>query len=108
MSPKPLKDIEKWVRALQPTHARSWSPSSRKSTLHSSTREERKRTTELEGRLAFLELVVESCSTRGSDTTVRLEEHVCTLEQELSDVAAEADHVRTEAEVEAGVWGAEL
>ena len=35
---------------------------------------------------------------RGSDTTSRLEEHVRTLERELSDVAA---GVRTKAEVEA-------
>jgi hypothetical protein len=83
MRPKPLQDIEKRVRAPQPTHARSWSPSSRKCALHSSTREERKCTAELKDRLAFLELEVESSSACGGDTNVRLEEHVCTLEQEL-------------------------
>ena len=41
--------------------------------------EEHKHTTELEDRLAFLELGVESSSTWGSDTTVRLEEHLQAL-----------------------------
>jgi NADH dehydrogenase [ubiquinone] 1 alpha subcomplex assembly factor 7 len=74
---------------------------------HAALEEERKRTTELEGRLAFLELEVESSSARGSDTAVRLEERVRALERELSDVAAEAERVRTEAEVEAEAWAAE-
>ena len=37
----------------------------------------------------------------GSDATLRLEERVRALERELSDVAAGAERVRTEAEVEA-------
>ena len=42
-----------------------------------------------------------SRSPRGSDTTLRLEERVRALEREQSDVAARAERVRTEAEVEA-------
>jgi hypothetical protein len=74
---------------------------------HAALEEERKRTAELEGRLAFLELEVESSSARGSDTAVRLEERVRALERELADVAAEAERVRAEAEVEAEAWAAE-
>ena len=74
---------------------------------HAALEEERKRTTELEGRLAFLELDVEASSARGNDTAVRLEERVRALARELKDVAAEAERVRTEAEVEAGAWAAE-
>ena len=74
---------------------------------HAALEEERKRTTELEGRLAFLELDVEASSARGNDTAVRLEERVRALERELKDVAAEAERVRVEAEVEAGAWAAE-
>jgi hypothetical protein len=65
--------------------------------------EEHKLTTELDGHVAFLKLEVESSSMRGSDTAIRLEEHMCALEWELSDVAAEAECVHTEAEV----WVAE-
>ncbi|KAF8267438.1 Up-regulated during septation-domain-containing protein, partial [Lactarius quietus] len=73
---------------------------------HAALERERKRATELEGRLAFLELEVES-SAQGSDAAVRLEERVRALERELEDVSAEADRVRTEAEVEAEAWAVE-
>jgi hypothetical protein len=55
---------------------------------------------------AFLDLEVES-SAHGSDTAVRLEEHMRALERELSDVSAEVEPVRAEAEVEAEAWAAE-
>ena len=69
--------------------------------------EERKRTTELEDRLASLELELESSSTRGNDNAVRLKEHVWALKRELDDVTAEAERVRTEAEVDAKAWATE-
>ena len=68
---------------------------------------ERKRKPELESRLVFFELEVESSFTRGSDTTVRLQERVRALERELSEVVTETERARTEAEVEAEAWTAE-
>ena len=45
----------------------------------STLEEERNRTTELEGRLAFLKLEVESSSMQGRNTAIRLEERVQAL-----------------------------
>jgi chromosome segregation ATPase len=74
---------------------------------HASLEQERKRTAELESRLAFLELEVESSSARGGNTVVRLEGRVRALERELEDVVAEAQRVRTEAEAKAEAWAEE-
>ena len=68
---------------------------------------ERKRKPELESRLVFFELEVESSFTRGSGTAARLEERVRALERELSEVVTATERVRTEAEVEAEAWAAE-
>ena len=53
--------------------------------------------------LALLKLEVESYSARRSNTVVRLEERVQALARELSDVAAQAERVTTEAGSEAEV-----
>ena len=74
---------------------------------HAALEKERKRTTGLNGRLAFLKLEVESSFTLGSDTAVRLEERVRAQEREVEDVAADAERVRAEVEVEAKAWVAE-
>ena len=42
-----------------------------------------------------------------ADTVVRLQERVRALEREMSDVAAGAERVREEAEVEAEAWAVE-
>lgn len=73
---------------------------------HAALEQERERATELEGRVAFLELELEA-SAHGDDDAVRLEERVRALEHELLDAAGEAERVRTEAEAEAEVWAAE-
>ncbi|KAH9022188.1 Up-regulated during septation-domain-containing protein [Lactarius hengduanensis] len=61
--------------------------------------EERERATELEGRVAFLELELES-SSRGNDDAVRLRERVRALGRELSDTVGAA-------EAETAVWATE-
>ena len=73
---------------------------------HAALKQERERATELEGRVAFLELELES-SARGNDVAVRLREQVRALERELSDTAGEAERVRTEAGAETVAWATE-
>ena len=67
---------------------------------------ERKRADELEGRLAFLELELES-SARGNNDAVRLKAQVRALERELSSAEGEAERLRREAETVTEAWAAE-
>ncbi|KAH9174506.1 Up-regulated during septation-domain-containing protein [Lactarius sanguifluus] len=68
--------------------------------------QERERATELEGRVAFLELELES-SSRGNDDAVRLRERVRALERELSDTVDAAEAEIAAWATEKATWAAE-
>ncbi|KAI9431299.1 Up-regulated during septation-domain-containing protein [Lactarius indigo] len=68
--------------------------------------QERERAAELEGRVAFLELELES-SSRGSDDAVRLRERIRALERELSDAVGAAEAGAAVLATEKAAWAAE-
>ncbi|KAH9055308.1 Up-regulated during septation-domain-containing protein [Lactarius vividus] len=68
--------------------------------------QERERATELEGRVAFLELELES-SSRGNDDAVRLRERVRALERELSGAVGAAEAETAAWATEKATWAAE-
>ncbi|KAH9009841.1 Up-regulated during septation-domain-containing protein [Lactarius deliciosus] len=68
--------------------------------------QEQERATELEGRVALLELELES-SSRGNDDAVRLRERVRALERELSDTVDAAEAETAAWATEKATWAAE-
>ncbi|KAH8989745.1 Up-regulated during septation-domain-containing protein [Lactarius akahatsu] len=68
--------------------------------------QERERAIELEGRVAFLELELES-SSRGNDDALRLRERVRALERELSDTVGAAEAETAVWATEKATWAAE-